>query len=311
LLIVASSWTQRVQRKAPRPRSGGSYLLRARLCEDCGVDEPTNEPDMSWVMRCVRDGGFAIGAAVLASLAAGQQVAVVQGFECRSDDSSWRLEANRATAQFALATAKGKREVVFRGALQPLVNAPTQLVAWRGDTTHLPRETLVVTLREEACPGPATHRAVVSVKVGEAMIGCCTVRTGYDTRVAPVADFATKNPDDWARRLPDLLPAINQCIAREGNRAKWVSNATTTSEGMGVVRVVETTGTSVDCVADLAGRGTPKIDAVATANPPLPNAGNPLFYPPREPPPMVNCGKLERVVTKGGAVAGYLHYDPC
>jgi hypothetical protein len=75
--------------------------------------------------------------------------------------------------------------------------------------------------------------------------------------------------------------------------------------------VVETSGTSVDCVADLAGRGTPRIDAVGAAEPPLPNAGNPRFYPPREPPPLVNCGKLERVVTKSGAVAGYLHYDPC
>lgn len=55
---------------------------------------------MSWVMRCVRDGGFAVGAAVLATLAAAQQVAVVQGFECRSDDPGWRLDANRSAAQF-------------------------------------------------------------------------------------------------------------------------------------------------------------------------------------------------------------------
>lgn len=258
----------------------------------------------------MRDGGFAVGAAVLASAAVAQQVAVVQGFECRSDDPNWRLDANRTSAQFALTTAKGKREVVFNGALQPLVHAPPQVVVWRGDTTHLPRETLVATLREEAC-GAATHRAVLSVKAGEAMIGCCTVRTGYDTRIAPIANYTAKNPDDWARLLPDLLPAINLCVAREGNRAKWVSRAALTNQGMSIVRVVETTGSSVDCVADPAGRGTPKIDAVNAAEPPLPGAGNPRFYPPREPPPMVSCGKLERVVTKSGAIAGYLHYDPC
>ena len=266
---------------------------------------------MSWVMRCVRDGGFAVGAAVLATLAVGQQVAVVQGFECRGDDPSFRLDANRASAQFALVGPKGKREVVFRGALQPLVYAPPQLVVWRGDTTHLPRETLVVTLREEACGGAATHRAVLSVKAGEAMLGCCTVRTGYDARIAPVANFTTKNPDDWARLLPDLLPAINQCVAREGNRAKWIARAVPITQGTGVVRMVETSGGAVDCVADLAGRGTPKIDPVGAADAPPPGAGNPLFYPPRDPPPIVNCGKLERVVTKSGAVAGYLHYDPC
>jgi hypothetical protein len=266
---------------------------------------------MSWVTRCLRGGGFAAGVAVLATAAVAQQVAVVQGFECGSDDPSFRLDANRVSAQFDLTTAKGKREVVFRGALQPLASAPPQLIVWRGDSTHLPRETLVVTLREEACRNSATHRAVLSVKAGEAMMGCCTVRTGYDARIAPVANFITKNPDDWARLLPDLLPAINLCVAREGNRAKWVSRAATTNQGMSVVRIVETTGTSVDCIADIAGRGTPKIDAVSAAESSPPNAGNPRFYPPREPPPMVNCGKLERVVTKGNAIAGYLHYDPC
>ncbi len=109
--------------------------------------------------------------------------------------------------------------------------------------------------------------------------------------------------------MPDLLPAINQCVAREGNRVKWIAKAMPITQGTGVVRMVETTGGSVDCVADLAGRGTPKIDPVSAADATPP--GNPLFYPPRDPPPIVNCGKLERVVPKSGTVAGYLHYDPC
>jgi hypothetical protein len=259
-------------------------------------------------MRCVRDGGFAVGAAMLAAAAVAQQVAVVQGFDCRSDDPNWRLDASRASAQFVLTTAKGKREVVFRGALQPLASV-APVIVWRGDSTHLPRETLVATLREEACSSAATHRAVLSVRTGEAMIGCCTLHTGYDARIAPAANYTTKHPGDWARLLPDLLPAINLCVGREGNRVKWVARAGPPSQGTSVVRVVETTGT-VDCVADLAGRGTPKIDAVSAADPPLADAG-PRFYPPREPPPMVNCGKLERAVTKSGALADYLHYDPC
>ena len=143
------------------------------------------------------------------------------------------------------------------------------------------------------------------------MLGCCTVRTGYDARIAPVANFATKNPDDWARLLPDLLPAINQCVAREGNRAK-----------------VDRQG-HADNAGDRCGpdgrnhrrlgrlRGGPRGTRHAEDRPrqrrgrALPGAGNPIFYPPRDPPPIVNCGKLERVVPKSGAVAGYLHYDPC
>ncbi len=120
---------------------------------------------MSWVMRCVRDGGIAATAAVVAlganaqpaaTPAAAQQPIVVQGFECRSDDPAWRLDANRASAQFDLTTAKGKARSGVPGALQPLAQAP-QLVVWRGDTTHLPRETMVVTVREEACRGTATQ----------------------------------------------------------------------------------------------------------------------------------------------------------
>jgi len=51
--------------------------------------------------------------------------------------------------------------------------------------------------------------------------------------------------------------------------------------------------------------------AVNAADPPLPGAGNPLFYPAREMAPMVRCGKLERVTGSNGVTTGHLHYDPC
>ena len=50
---------------------------------------------------------------------------------------------------------------------------------------------------------------------------------------------------------------------------------------------------------------------MGAADPPLGGAGNPRFYPAREMAPMVRCGKLERVVSGGGVLIGYLHYDPC
>ena len=209
-------------------------------------------------------------------------------------------------------TAKGKREVVFRGALQPLVYAPPQLVVWRGDSTHLPRETLVVTLREEACGGAATHRAVLSVKAGEAMLGCCTVRTGYDARIAPVANFATKNPDDWARLLPDLLPAINQCVAREGNRAKWIARRRA-DQRRGRASYGWSKRPAARSIAWRTSRDAarPKIDArqrrgraTAARQSAVLSAARPAAD-----------GELRqaraRSSPKSGAVAGYLHYDPC
>jgi hypothetical protein len=261
--------------------------------------------------------GMWMTAALLPMLASAQQSPVLHGFDCRGENPAWQLDANRQSAVYNTPTARGKREVVFRGALQALAHPPSPAIVWRGDSTHLPRETLVAALREEACPLPANSkitgawRAIVSVKAGETQTGCCVLHMAYDARVAPVADLSKKPAGDWARFVPDMLPAINRCIASDGGRAKWISRAAPLNAASGVVRIVETSGRSVDCVADVSGRGAPRIDPVAAGSPPLPGTGNPLFYPAREQPPMVACGKLERVLTPRGGLAGYLHYDPC
>jgi hypothetical protein len=249
----------------------------------------------------------AVAAAVSASPP--QQPIVVQGLDCRGDDPSWRLDANRASAVFT-AQAPRKREVVFRGSLQTLASVAPPTVVWRGDTTHLPRETLILTAREEACTSPAgagNHRAIMSIRAGEAVTGCCLARAGYDARAAPVANLGAKGADDWSRQLTDLLPAINACVTREGARLKAVANASPQGSSSVKVRLMSTTGAVLDCSADASGRGTPSLAAVADA----PAPGSPLYYPPRDPPPLVSCGKLERVLTPRGALAGYLHYDPC
>ncbi|MFO1303292.1 MAG: hypothetical protein U1F54_06140 [Burkholderiales bacterium] len=235
----------------------------------------------------------------LAAAAAPTQPIVVQALECRGDDGAWRIEANRTSATFTTQTPR-KREIVFRGGLQALGASE---VLWRGDSTHLPRETLVLAAREESCKAPATgtHRAILSIRAGDATSGCCTVRAGYDARTAPIANLASK--DDWSRALPDLLAAVNACLAREGSRALGVAAAS--SSGSAVrVRIVEANG-AVDCTVDASGRGTPSIAAAdATA------VTGPRYYPAREQAPIVACGRLERVQVRG-STAGYLHYDPC
>ena len=241
------------------------------------------------------------------SLAAGAQPLVVQGLDCRGDDSAWRIDATRTAAQFST-TVPRKREVVFRGALQSLPGT----VVWRGDTTHLPRETAVIAAREEACrmavPGipMGTHKALLSIRPGEAATGCCTVRAGYDARVAPVANLAAKPADDWSRALVELLPALNACVTR--NSATFRAVTAARAQGATVrVRLKETGGKDVDCVVDASGRGPPTM-AAAT---PEPLAAGPWWYPARDPAPIVACGRLERAQNPRGASAGYLQYDPC
>ena len=265
------------------------------------------------------NGSFAAGiaAACMAGSALAQQPVVVQSLACLGEEPFWRLDANRNTGTYSVLAAKGKREVVFRGSLQSLSFLSPSVMVWRGDSTHLPRETLVATLREEACRStmaegpPKTHRVILSLKAGEAITGCCAVRAAYDARTAPAATFAAKSPDDWARFLPDLLPAMNLCLTRSGGRAKWIARAAPASQKAASVRIVEADGQALDCTADLTGRGVTTIARVPAAAPTLPGAGNPLFYPVRDQAPMVSCGRLERVLGKNNAVQGYLHYDPC
>jgi hypothetical protein len=245
--------------------------------------------------------------ALACSAAAAQpaQPVVVQGLDCHGEEAGgWRLDANRQTAQLTTQTPR-KREIVFRGSLQPLAFVTPATVVWRGDSTHLPRETLVLTAHEDACKD-GTYRAVLSIRPGEAANGCCAARAGYDARVAPIANLAAKPAGEWTRTLVDLLPAINACVARDGVKVKAVASVSGTTQGPVRVRMIETAGTNVDCIVDAGGRGTAAI-APASGDATV----GPLFYPPREPPPLVACGRLERVQTPRGALAGYLHYDPC
>jgi uncharacterized membrane protein len=143
--------------------------------------------------------GIALAAlALFATAASAQQAVVVQGAMCRGEEPFWQLEASRTTVVFNRLATKGNREVIFRGTPQAFMFLTPAAVVWRGDSTHLPRETLVVALREEACRStmadgpPLPWRAMVSLKPGEALTGCCTVLAGYDVKAAPVADFPKK-----------------------------------------------------------------------------------------------------------------------
>jgi uncharacterized membrane protein len=265
--------------------------------------------------------GSVIAMAATALLAAAavhaQQAVVVQGALCRGEEPFWQLEASRTTAVLNRLAIKGNRAVIFRGAPQAFMFLQPAAVVWRGDTTHLPRETLVATLREESCRStmadgpPLPWRAMLSLKTGEALTGCCTVLAGYDVKAAPVAEFTKKPPDDWARSLPEFTPAINLCLGSSEAKAKWVAKAGPAGNGMATVRMIQISDKAVDCEVDVAAKGAAKIVAVNPTDPPLPGAGNPLFYPAREMAPMVRCGRLERVTGRNGVTTGYLHYDPC
>jgi hypothetical protein len=44
---------------------------------------------------------------------------------------------------------------------------------------------------------------------------------------------------------------------------------------------------------------------------PLAGADAPRFHPAREAPPVIACGRVERVLDRGGRLLGWLQYGPC
>ena len=80
---------------------------------------------------------------------------------------------------------------------------------------------------------------------------------------------------------------------------------------MAGVRIVDTGGTTVDCVVEATGRGTPTLTAVNAASPGAAQRRQSALLPGARTAADRRCGRLERALNSRGALVGYLHYDPC
>lgn len=271
---------------------------------------------MGAVLAACAPGAFG---ATTGDLAAAQPLVPLEAV-CGGDAPLWRAQIGPDTASF-LHSPDARRAEIHRGAFVRLVAPSPGWVVWRGAAVKGTRSPLVLTMRMEACsvPGPdwATpprmleHRVIASFADGSVAAGCCRVRLAFDAAAAPVAEFAGKPPDDWARWLPDLLPAIDACLLDAGVPAVRVAWAWPMNRGKAGVRLVDQAGQPTDCVADLGRRkvervGPPLSDVSAHAD-----RTGPVFLPAREQPPLVDCGRLERVLDARKRLRGYLHYGPC
>jgi hypothetical protein len=127
---------------------------------------------------------------------------------------------------------------------------------------------------------------------------------------APVAEFKKKNSDDWAKRLPDLLPAIQKCVNDGRVPVLFVVRAWPLAEGMIGVRLLTVQRKQYECVAGKTGMRLDSIKPAKSGDPRVPAAWNPIYYPAREQPPVIACGRVERVMEKK-ILVGWLQYDPC
>jgi hypothetical protein len=263
----------------------------------------------------MRPSALALLAAFAASPAVAQapQVAIPLEIACRGDAPYWQLDAGRSAGTLKRTGGKAKQQLELRGELTTVDGVAPPALVWRGSSTHLPAEVVVLTARELACTAgdkAAGWQAIASLRTGETLPGCCAVRRGYDATKAPLASFAAKPATDWSRRYQELSTSIQRCVNDGGVTVREVAKAWSVDADTVHVRMTGVDGKAWQCTA--AGRAKPKVAPVAASDPAPEGANAPVYYPPRA-EPIVACGKLERIAAAGprARTEGWLHYERC
>jgi hypothetical protein len=254
-------------------------------------------------------------ALVLATGPAAAQPMVPLSLKCAGREPEWRLDAGPDHAVLRRADAKPV-EQTFRGTLLRLVSPAWDGAAWRGVAPGAPDRGLAVIVRREGCvdgspaaPGHEARGAVIPPD-GPALAGCCRATFGFDLARAPLADAARKPAEDWSSRLPALAGAVSACVVDGGVSVRLVASARPREGGGATVRLVDARGAQHDCEVDGSRRRVIATRAVADAPTVRLAQDAPLLWPAREQPPVIDCGRVERV-TDRGATFGWLQYGPC
>ena len=229
---------------------------------------------------------------------------VPRAFLCRGNEPFWALEIDA------------------RGALLKTPEAETELLgelkannggsfAFRGAPDGSPEEEASALITPGQCfdtmaDGPAMPFNVQASFAGGAVAsGCCSVEYGIDLDSAPQAEAGTKPATDWSRLLPELSGAVQRCVLDGGVATDVVTAAWPMNRGKAGVRLRDTGGDRFDCVVDLETGAIDDVKPVA-ADDTMPGEGSPLWLPERGTPPVLHCGRVERVPADQDG--GYLHY---
>ncbi|MBW8368473.1 MAG: hypothetical protein K0M70_11540, partial [Arenimonas sp.] len=218
---------------------------------------------------------------------------VPRAFLCRGNEPFWALDIHA------------------NGALLKTPDAETELLgelkanqggsfAFRGAPDGSPEEAVSALIVPGQCfdtmaDGPALpFSAQASLPGGEVASGCCSVEYGLDLANAPEANAGTKDAADWSRLLPQLSGAVQRCVSDAGVATDVVTTAWPMNRGKAGVRLRDAGGDRFDCVVDLETGAIEDVKPVA-AEDVMPGEGSPLWLPAREVPPVLHCGRVERV----------------
>ena len=235
---------------------------------------------------------------------------VPRAFVCRGNEPFWLLDISADRA--LLKTPEAETELAGG-----LMAADGGSFRFTGAPDGSPAESVAALITPGQCfdtmaDGPAyPFSAQASFAGGEPVDGCCSVELGLDLDAAPVFDAASKPDTDWSRRWPDLDEAIGRCVQDAGVVAVAVTTAWPMNRGKAGVRLRDTDQARFDCIVDLGSGKIEDVNAVADDDV-MPGEGQPLWLPAGSGPPILGCGRVERVMLGGDAVVGYLHYtDGC
>lgn len=279
-----------------------SALAVALLCAcrapapDAGTAPPPTPPEAAQPPA-------APAAATAPAAPAGQ---VPRVFTCRGNEPSWALDIGAYGADFRSPDS----ETRFDGELRANAGGSFRFSGLSADGSGQEVNALMSPGQcfDTMADGPARpFIAQVLLPDGGNASGCCSAEYGLDIAAAPTFDAASKPDGDWSRWLPELAPALVRCTNDAGVDTVDVPAAWPMNHGKATVRLRDSSDARFDCLVDLGSQRIEDVSPVAASDL-QPGEGEPRWLPPREAPPVLDCGRVEQVLGEGGVPLGYLHY---
>lgn len=230
---------------------------------------------------------------------------VPRAFLCRGNEPFWSLDISATSALLKTPNA----ETPVDGELKA---TGTGAYTFRGSDPDEPSTVLEAMITPGQCfdtmaDGPAApFNALVSLGDGREGSGCCTAEFGIDLAAAPEFDPGAVPADAWTQHVIELSDAIDRCAMDGGVATDVVTAAWPTNHGKAVVRLRDSGRDRFDCLIDME---SGDIESVKPAGEPTPaETAGPLWLPVRDNPPVLTCGRVERVMDVGDTARAYLHY---
>jgi uncharacterized membrane protein len=250
----------------------------------------------------------------------------IRQFTCRGNEPGWSLAIDKDLATLTVPGQEPESQQ-FAGKFRIAGEGRTPIVQWKGRASGVKGE-IAAMITQEACKDPMSERegqtdfafkAQVTLLDGRKVLGCCNA--GLEAAAAPpgapgvapapVANLSSKSEENWARLLPELLPAVQACLAQTPGQSPYVTKAWPMNKGMVGVRTRGGDGSWFDCIAQSDGKGVERMETLTRGDLPLPGENAVLFTPVGGAPRQGNCWQQERVLDPGGNLLGYLSSNVC